>query len=60
MDDSEIPAVDLDVNVWLRCNRYSANWSAQFIDVEGFAMFNCGDGSGDISPAESSNAFNLF
>ena len=55
------------------CNRYSANWSAQLIDVEGFALFNCGeissqispcdgsdDGSGDISPKESSNALNLF
>lgn len=69
MDDSEIPAVNLDVNFWLCRNRYSANWSAQLIDVEGFALFNCGevssqispcDGSGDISPAESSNALNLF
>ena len=69
MDDSEIPAVDLDVKLWLCCNRYSAYWSAQLIDVEGFALFNCGEissqispcgGSGDISPTESSNALNLF
>ena len=60
MDDSEIPEIDLAVNVWLCCNRYSANWSAQLIYVEGFAMSNCDDGSGDISPTESSNALNLF
>ena len=54
MDDSEISPVDLDVKFWLCCNRFSANWSAQLIDVEGFALFNCGEILSQILPFDVS------